>query len=324
VFARVAPEHKLRVVQALRGTARRRRHRRRRQRRARAEGGRHRHRDGPDGTDVAREASDMVLTDDNFVSIANAVEEGRVVFDNVRKVTYFLLSTGAAAIAGILYSIAAGLPLPYVPAALLWLNVVTNGLQDVALAFEPGEPDVLDRPIGQPVQPSRGGLVRPGAAHRLVLVGEPLQPIGRCLVRCGSGLCAGVGGQAREDQPDGRGQRRCDADPDQPARGAARLRQQLWIPGSSRCGPGAPALLPGRRAGRFPGRCLRRCHGVPCLPLLRRSRWGNHEPARWQVRRDDVTVAWQLARIARQTLLTSILRLAGARLDVEVLPALVV
>jgi magnesium-transporting ATPase (P-type) len=101
---------------------------------------------GRSGTDVAREASDMVLTDDAFVSIASAVEEGRVVFDNVRKVTYFLLSTGAAAIVAIIASIAAGLPLPYVPAALLWLNVVTNGLQDVALAFEQGEPDVLDRP----------------------------------------------------------------------------------------------------------------------------------------------------------------------------------
>jgi magnesium-transporting ATPase (P-type) len=125
---------------------RRRGHGRRGQRRAGAEGADIGIAMGRDGTDVAREASDMVLTDDNFVSIANAVEEGRVVFDNVRKVTYFLLSTGAAAIAAILYSIAAGLPLPYVPAALLWLNVVTNGLQDVALAFEPGEPDVLDRP----------------------------------------------------------------------------------------------------------------------------------------------------------------------------------
>ena len=147
VFARVAPEHKLRVVRALRS-----------------------HdlvvavtgdgvNDGPalkaadigvamgqSGTDVAREASDMVLTDDAFVSIANAVEEGRVVFDNVRKVTYFLLSTGAAAIVAIITSIAAGMPLPYVPAALLWLNVVTNGMQDVALAFDPGDPDVLDRP----------------------------------------------------------------------------------------------------------------------------------------------------------------------------------
>jgi magnesium-transporting ATPase (P-type) len=147
VFARVAPDHKLRIVRALRSHE---------QVVAVTGDGVN---DGPalkaadigvamgrDGTDVAREASDMVLTDDNFVSIANAVEEGRVVFENVRKVTYFLLSTGAAAIVAILTSIAAGLPLPYVPAALLWLNVVTNGLQDVALAFEKGEPDVLDRP----------------------------------------------------------------------------------------------------------------------------------------------------------------------------------
>jgi Ca2+-transporting ATPase len=100
---------------------------------------------GRDGTDVAREASDMVLTDDDFVAIVAAVEEGRVVFDNVRKVTYFLLSTGSASIVAIIGAIAAGLPLPYTPAALLWLNVVTNGLQDVALAFEPGDEDVLER-----------------------------------------------------------------------------------------------------------------------------------------------------------------------------------
>lgn len=101
---------------------------------------------GASGTDVAREASDMVLTDDAFVSIAAAVEEGRVVFENVRKVVYFLLSTGVATILAILVSLLAGWPLPYAPAALLWLNVVTNGLDDVGLAFDPGEPDVLDRP----------------------------------------------------------------------------------------------------------------------------------------------------------------------------------
>jgi magnesium-transporting ATPase (P-type) len=147
VFARVAPEHKLRVVRALRSHE---------QVVAVTGDGVN---DGPAlkaadvgvamgraGTDVAREASDMVLTDDHFASITNAVEEGRVVFDNTRKVTYFLLSTGAAAIVAIIASIVAGLPLPYVPAALLWLNVVTNGLQDVALAFEKGEPDVLERP----------------------------------------------------------------------------------------------------------------------------------------------------------------------------------
>ena len=168
VFARVTPDHKHRVVGALR-----------------------RHgqvvavtgdgvNDGPalkaadigvamggQGTDVAREAADMVLTDDNFVSIVNAVEEGRAVFDNVRKVTYFLLSTGVAAIVAIFYSIAAGLPLPYVPAALLWLNVVTNGLQDVALAFEKREPGVLD----QPPRRREEGIVSPLLWERTVLLG---------------------------------------------------------------------------------------------------------------------------------------------------------
>jgi calcium-translocating P-type ATPase len=101
---------------------------------------------GKSGTDVAREASDMVLADDNFVSIYAAVEEGRVTFDNLRKVTFFLISTGAAAVLTILASLALGWPLPFLPAQLLWLNLVTNGLQDVALAFEPGEEGVLRRP----------------------------------------------------------------------------------------------------------------------------------------------------------------------------------
>jgi magnesium-transporting ATPase (P-type) len=146
VFARVAPEEKLRIVRSLQargdvvavtgdgvndapalkaaeiGVAM-----------------------GRGGTDVAREAADMVLTDDNFVSIAAAVEEGRVTFDNVRKVTFFLVSTGAATIVAIIASVWLGWPLLMLPAQLLWLNLVTNGLQDVALAFEPGESNVLDR-----------------------------------------------------------------------------------------------------------------------------------------------------------------------------------
>jgi len=100
---------------------------------------------GRSGTDVAREAADMVLTDDNFVSIVAAVEEGRITFDNLRKVTFFLVSTGAAEIITILTALALGWPLPLLPAQILWLNLVTNGLQDVALAFEPGDPDVLER-----------------------------------------------------------------------------------------------------------------------------------------------------------------------------------
>lgn len=112
---------------------------------------------GRDGTDVAREASDMVLADDNFVSIAAAVEEGRVTFDNVRKVTFFLISTGVAAIIAITLGVWLGWPLLMLPAQLLWLNLVTNGLQDVALAFEPGEDGVVDRP---PRPQSEGVLSR--------------------------------------------------------------------------------------------------------------------------------------------------------------------
>jgi magnesium-transporting ATPase (P-type) len=100
---------------------------------------------GKSGTDVAREASDMVITDDNFASIFNAVEEGRVVFDNIRKATLFLIPTGLAAIVSILVAMALDVPIPYVAAQLLWINLVTNGLQDVALAFEPGEKDVIKR-----------------------------------------------------------------------------------------------------------------------------------------------------------------------------------
>lgn len=101
---------------------------------------------GKSGTDVARAASDMVLTDDNFASIHAAVEQGRITFDNIRKVTFFLISSGAAEILAILSSLAFAWPIPFLPAQILWLNLVTNGLQDVALAFEPREGDVLERP----------------------------------------------------------------------------------------------------------------------------------------------------------------------------------
>lgn len=100
---------------------------------------------GKTGTDVAKEASDMVIADDNFASIYQAVGLGRIVFDNIRKVIFFLIPTGIAAIITILVTVMLGLPLPYLPAQLLWINIVTNGLQDMALAFEPGEKDVLHR-----------------------------------------------------------------------------------------------------------------------------------------------------------------------------------
>jgi magnesium-transporting ATPase (P-type) len=122
---------------------------------------------GRGGTDVAREAADMVLADDNFVSIQAAVEGGRVTFDNVRKVTFFLLSTGVGTFAVIPVAMVLGWPLIMVPAQLLWLNLVTKGLQDLALAFEPGEPDVLEHPP----RPRREPIITPLLWWRTVLVG---------------------------------------------------------------------------------------------------------------------------------------------------------
>lgn len=100
---------------------------------------------GKTGTDVAREASDMVLSDDNFATITNAIEQGRIVFSNIRKVTFFLLSTAVGELIVILLAVIMAWPLPFVAVQILWINLVTNGLQDVALAFEPGEPGIIKR-----------------------------------------------------------------------------------------------------------------------------------------------------------------------------------
>ena len=102
------------------------------------------------GTDVAKEVGSMIVVDDNFSSIVAGVEEGRFAYDNVRKVIYLLISTGAAEIILFLASIVAGLPLPLLAVQLLWLNLVTNGIQDVALAFEGGEPGAMERAPRKP------------------------------------------------------------------------------------------------------------------------------------------------------------------------------
>lgn len=104
---------------------------------------------GRGGTDVARDAADLILTDDNFASIVAGIEEGRVAYDNLRKVILLTISTGAAEILLMLLSTLTGLPPPLTAVQLLWLNLITNGIQDVALAFEGGEPGVLGRPARQ-------------------------------------------------------------------------------------------------------------------------------------------------------------------------------
>jgi magnesium-transporting ATPase (P-type) len=144
---------------------------------------------GRRGTDVAREAASLVLTDDNFASIAAGVEEGRVAYANVRKVVFLLASTGGAELVIFFMALAAGLPLPLLAAQLLWLNLVTNGIQDVSLAFEPAEGGEMERPPRIPSEPifdrwmversvlAAGvmGLVTFGAYAAWLLAGRPVE-----------------------------------------------------------------------------------------------------------------------------------------------------
>jgi P-type Ca2+ transporter type 2C len=108
---------------------------------------------GITGTDVSKETADMVLTDDNFASIVSAVEEGRVIYSNIRKFVFYLLACNVAEILIIFLAQIAGLPLPLRPIQLLWLNLLTDGLPALALAMEKGDPDIMGRPPRPPSEP---------------------------------------------------------------------------------------------------------------------------------------------------------------------------
>jgi magnesium-transporting ATPase (P-type) len=160
VFARASPEHKLRIVQALQaqglvvamtgdgvndapalkradvGVAM-----------------------GRGGTEVARQSAEMVLSDDNFASIESAVEEGRTVYDNIRKAILFILPTNAAEAMMILLAIVLGRSLPITPLQILWVNMVTAVTLALALAFEPPERDIMARPQRRPREPLLGRFV---------------------------------------------------------------------------------------------------------------------------------------------------------------------
>src|SRR5690625_241939 len=147
VFARTSPEHKLRLVTALQGSGM-----------ICAMTG-----DGVNdapalkradvgiamgikGSEVTKEASDMVLADDNFTSITNAVREGRTIYDNLRKTILFILPTSGAEALVIMIAILLGITLPITPVQILWVNMVTAITLGLALAYEPAEPGVMDRP----------------------------------------------------------------------------------------------------------------------------------------------------------------------------------
>jgi Ca2+-transporting ATPase len=111
---------------------------------------------GKSGTEVTREASDMVLADDNFASIVEAVREGRGIFDNIRKTLVYLLAGNTAELLVMLVAGVAGLPLPLVPLQLLWINLVTDGFPALALVMDPPDPDALRRPPRPPSEPMLG------------------------------------------------------------------------------------------------------------------------------------------------------------------------
>jgi len=122
---------------------------------------------GRTGTDVTKAASDMVLTDDNFASIVNAVEEGRGIFQNIQKVVQFLLSCNVGEVLFMLFASLAGWPIPLLPVHLLWMNLITDGFPALTLAMEPPEPDIMS----QPPRPPRESVVTLARGLRIAAYG---------------------------------------------------------------------------------------------------------------------------------------------------------
>lgn len=178
VYARVSPEHKMKIVEALRsddevvamtgdgvndapaikladiGIAM-----------------------GITGTDVAKETADMVLTDDNYASIVSAVEQGRVIYSNIRKFVYYLISCNMAEIAIIFLATLFGWPSPLTAIQLLWLNLVTDGAPALALGAEKGDPDIMKHPP----RPPKEGII-----NKYMRIGVVIQTIAKTSVTLGA------------------------------------------------------------------------------------------------------------------------------------------
>ena len=108
---------------------------------------------GITGTDVTKEVSDMIVTDDNFASIVAAVEEGRGIYDNIKKFIHYLLSCNTGEILVMFVSSLVGWPMPLLPIQILWVNLVTDGLPALALGVDPIEPNIMKRPPRPPKEP---------------------------------------------------------------------------------------------------------------------------------------------------------------------------
>jgi len=122
---------------------------------------------GITGTDVSKEASDMILTDDNFTSIVNAVEEGRGIYDNIKKFVEYLLSSNLGEILTLFVAIMIGFPLPLIAIMILWINLVTDGLPALALSVDPSDPNIMER---KPRNPKEKIISNP-VIVRMIIVG---------------------------------------------------------------------------------------------------------------------------------------------------------
>jgi Ca2+-transporting ATPase len=122
---------------------------------------------GITGTDVTKEVSDMVITDDNFASIVAAVEEGRGIYDNIRKFIKYLLTTNSGEIWVLFLPPLLGYPLPLLPIQILWVNLVTDSLPALALSVEPAEGDIMKRPPRDP----RESVFASGLGRHVIWVG---------------------------------------------------------------------------------------------------------------------------------------------------------
>ena len=122
---------------------------------------------GKNGTDVAKNAADMILTDDNFVTIVEAVKQGRNIYDNIRKAVHFLIATNIGEIVTIFMGLVLGLKSPLLAIQLLWINLVTDSLPAIALGLEPPEKDIMDR---KPIN-SKKGIFADGLWNKIIVEG---------------------------------------------------------------------------------------------------------------------------------------------------------